>query len=90
MTAADLLQRLWAPHRMAYVTGDDPSASEPGDECPFYSRCPLRTDECLVRFPDRRSISPDHSVACIHSSELMQRSNAELASLHAAPQGVDI
>ncbi|MDF2968268.1 MAG: family hydrolase [Nocardioidaceae bacterium] len=35
MTAGDLLQRLWAPHRMAYVTGDDPSASEPGDECPF-------------------------------------------------------
>ncbi len=33
--APDALDRLWAPHRMAYVTGDDPSASEPGDECPF-------------------------------------------------------
>ncbi|MDQ3416191.1 MAG: HIT domain-containing protein [Actinomycetota bacterium] len=35
MSAGDLLQRLWAPHRMAYVTGEDPSSPEQDDSCPF-------------------------------------------------------
>jgi ATP adenylyltransferase len=30
----DGLQRLWTPHRMAYVTGERPTA-EPGKGCPF-------------------------------------------------------
>ncbi|MGE9808120.1 HIT family protein [Janibacter sp. G1551] len=30
----DGFERLWTPHRMAYVTGERPS-SEPGDGCPF-------------------------------------------------------
>jgi len=35
VTAGDLLQRLWAPHRMAYVSGDDSSSPEQDPECPF-------------------------------------------------------
>ena len=30
----DGFDRLWTPHRMAYVTGERPS-EEPGDGCPF-------------------------------------------------------
>ena len=44
MTAGDLLQRLWAPHRMAYVTGGEPNDSGPDDECPF-CRIPTLPDE---------------------------------------------
>jgi ATP adenylyltransferase len=44
VTVGDLLQRLWAPHRMAYVTGEDPSAAADGDECPF-CRLPTRPDD---------------------------------------------
>ena len=48
MSAGDLLQRLWAPHRMAYVTGDDPSSPEHDGGCPF-CRIPTRDDvEALV------------------------------------------
>jgi len=43
MTAGDLLQQLWAPHRMAYVTGDDPSSPEQADGCSF-CRIPTRDD----------------------------------------------
>ncbi|CAN5897014.1 HIT domain-containing protein [soil metagenome] len=48
MSAGDLLQRLWAPHRMAYVTGDDASSPEQDDQCPF-CRIPAGDDaESLV------------------------------------------
>jgi ATP adenylyltransferase len=35
VTAGDLLQRLWLPHRMAYVTGDDPTSPAVDESCPF-------------------------------------------------------
>jgi ATP adenylyltransferase len=44
VTAGDLLQRLWAPHRMAYVTGGEPGEPEQDDECPF-CRIPTQPDE---------------------------------------------
>ena len=34
MTAGDRLQRLWTPHRMAYVVGDDPTSPEQDDGLP--------------------------------------------------------
>ncbi len=43
MTAGDRLQLLWAPHRMAYVTGDDPSSPVQDDGCPF-CRIPSQDD----------------------------------------------
>ncbi|MHB1433661.1 MAG: HIT family protein [Streptosporangiaceae bacterium] len=34
----DRFQRLWMPHRMAYIKGEDkPAGSEPGEGCPFCS-----------------------------------------------------
>ena len=41
----DGLQRLWTPHRMAYIGGQDkPTDSEPGEGCPF-CRIPTLPDE---------------------------------------------
>jgi ATP adenylyltransferase len=39
----DGFERLWTPHRMAYITGERPS-QDPGDGCPFCT-APGRTDE---------------------------------------------
>jgi ATP adenylyltransferase len=37
--------RLWTPHRLAYIKGDDkPQSSDEGEDCPF-CRAPSRTDE---------------------------------------------
>ena len=44
MTVGDRLQRLWAPHRMAYVAGDDPTSPEQDNGCPF-CRIPQSSDE---------------------------------------------
>jgi ATP adenylyltransferase len=42
---ADGFQRLWTPHRMAYLGGQDkPVDHEPGDGCPF-CRIPTLSDE---------------------------------------------
>jgi oligopeptide/dipeptide ABC transporter ATP-binding protein len=76
-----------APLDPFVVQGEIPSAVNPQDECPFYSRCPLRTDECLTSFPSFREIAPTHFAACIHSAELMRSSNAELASLGTNQEG---
>lgn len=41
----DQFQRLWTPHRMAYIKGESkPTGSGPGDGCPF-CRIPRMTDE---------------------------------------------
>lgn len=41
----DSMQRLWTPHRMAYIDGaGKPSSTDATDECPFCS-APDRTDE---------------------------------------------
>ena len=43
--APDELQRLWMPHRMAYLRGEGkPSSSEAGESCPF-CRIPAMSDE---------------------------------------------
>lgn len=68
-----------APLNPFVVEGEIPSAVNPRDECPFYSRCPLRTDECLTAFPSFREIAPGHHAACIHTEELMRSTNVELA-----------
>lgn len=47
----DGLERLWTPHRMAYITGD---ADEPDDECPFCRIPSLPDDEGLVLARGRR------------------------------------
>ena len=36
--------RLWTPHRMVYIKGENKPASDEGDQCPFCS-IPTRSDE---------------------------------------------
>ncbi|MQA93283.1 MAG: HIT domain-containing protein [Streptosporangiales bacterium] len=41
----DGFQRLWTPHRMAYIKGENkPTGTDPGDGCPF-CRIPTLSDE---------------------------------------------
>ncbi|MFI6082105.1 HIT family protein [Streptomyces sp. NPDC051217] len=41
----DAFQRLWTPHRMAYIQGENkPTSPDAGDGCPFCS-IPLKSDE---------------------------------------------
>ena len=36
MSGADAWERLWSPHRMAYLRGENkPRHDDAGDECPF-------------------------------------------------------
>ena len=43
--ARDGFERLWTPHRMVYLKGEDkPESAEAGEQCPF-CRAPARTDE---------------------------------------------
>ena len=43
--APDGFERLWTPHRMVYLTGEDkPADAEAGPQCPF-CRAPGRSDE---------------------------------------------
>jgi ATP adenylyltransferase len=45
---ADHLDRLWTPHRMAYITGENKPADESAGECPFCRIPTLPDDEGLV------------------------------------------
>ena len=41
----DGFERLWTPHRMVYISGEEkPKTSAPGEDCPF-CRAPQGTDE---------------------------------------------
>ncbi|WP_058235643.1 HIT family protein [Devriesea agamarum] len=41
----DGFERLWTPHRMAYIQGESkPADAQPGDQCPF-CRAPGKSDE---------------------------------------------
>ncbi|GIG20424.1 hydrolase [Cellulomonas chitinilytica] len=45
----DGFQRLWTPHRMAYIGGQDkPTDDEPGDGCPFCRQPTLGDEEALI------------------------------------------
>jgi ATP adenylyltransferase len=47
--APDALQRLWTPHRMAYIKGEGKTATEPGtSSCPFCRIIPMDDAEGLV------------------------------------------
>ena len=47
--APDNFQRLWTPHRMAYIKGENkPSGAGGGDECPFCEIPKLSDEEGLI------------------------------------------
>lgn len=46
---SDELDRLWTPHRMAYIRGENkPENSQAGDQCPFCRAPSLRDAEALI------------------------------------------
>ena len=45
---ADDLDRLWTPHRMAYIRGENKPADASSGECPFCRIPRLSDDEGLV------------------------------------------
>jgi oligopeptide/dipeptide ABC transporter ATP-binding protein len=47
------------------TVGEIPSAINPRRECPFYSRCPIRLDQCLDEVPAMAVVGPGHSAACL-------------------------
>jgi oligopeptide/dipeptide ABC transporter ATP-binding protein len=56
------------------VVGEIPSAINPRRECPFYSRCPIRSDRCLDDVPAMAAVGPEHGAACLRwrdTSELL-------------------
>ncbi|MFI6599720.1 HIT family protein [Nonomuraea sp. NPDC050536] len=47
--AGDNFQRLWTPHRMAYIKGENkPTSSEAGDGCPFCAIPKMSDEEGLI------------------------------------------
>ena len=49
MTGSDGWDRLWTPHRMAYIRGEGkPAHTDAGDECPFCAAPALTGDASLV------------------------------------------
>jgi len=45
---SDPLQRLWTPHRLAYIQGDDKPDNDEPPECPFCRLVRLADEEALI------------------------------------------
>jgi oligopeptide transport system ATP-binding protein len=52
-----------ARHRII-LEGDVPSPSNPPAGCRFHPRCPIAGEECKLKVPEWREVSPEHWVAC--------------------------
>lgn len=48
------------------LEGDVPSPIHMPTGCPFHTRCPRKTKECMEHRPDLKEVSTGHKVACIH------------------------
>lgn len=93
----DSIERLWTPHRMAYIRGENkPTDSEAGDGCPF-CRIPSLADEegLVVRRGDLAyavlnlyPYSPGHLMVCPyrHASDYTDVDPAETAEIAALTQ----
>lgn len=56
------------------VAGDDlPSPMNPPSGCVFHTRCPLATDICRDKVPERRAFGADHHVACHHAESAAEK-----------------
>ncbi len=44
----DQLQRLWTPHRLAYIQGENKPSDEESGECPFCRLIGMADDEALI------------------------------------------
>jgi oligopeptide/dipeptide ABC transporter ATP-binding protein len=45
---------------------DDQNVQPPETGCPFYPRCPKRTEECLINSPELKDQSDEHFVSCFN------------------------
>ncbi len=92
----DAFQRLWTPHRMAYIDGDGKPSDASAHECPF-CRGPQRADEesLIVRRGETAFVvmnlypySPGHVLVCPyrHFSDYTQATDAEVAEIAALTQ----
>ena len=90
----DELERLWTPHRMAYIRGENKPSDGTSDECPF-CRIPTLDDEAglLVHRGDTTYVvlnlypySPGHLMVCPYRhvadyTDLTAEETAEVAEL---------
>ncbi len=90
----DGLERLWTPHRMAYIAGENKPTSASSGECPFCRIPRLPDDEGLVVHRGRQCFvvlnlypySPGHLMVCpfrhvADYPELTEEETEELARL---------
>ncbi len=89
---ADGFQRLWTPHRMAYIKGENtPSGSAPGEGCPFCRVPELPDEEGLVVARGKAAFAvlnlypynSGHLLICPyrHAADLTELDDAEAAEL---------
>jgi ATP adenylyltransferase len=93
----DELERLWTPHRMAYIRGENkPENGEPGEQCPF-CRIPSLDDEkaLIVRRGEVAyavlnlyPYSPGHLMVCPyrHVADYTELTDPEVHELAALTQ----
>ena len=90
----DELDRLWTPHRMAYISGENKPADETSHECPFCRIQHLGDEDGLVVHRGERCFvvlnlypySPGHSLICPYRhvadyTDLTGEESAELTEL---------
>jgi len=89
----DALERLWTPHRMAYIRGESKPADESEQECPF-CRMPTLDDEAglVVRRGELAyavlnlyPYAPGHLMVCTyrHVADYTETTGAEAAEIAA-------
>ena len=92
--SADELERLWTPHRMAYIAGANKPADSSTEECPFCRVPGLDDEEGLILHRGQRAYavlnlypySPGHLMVCPYRhvadySDLDEAETAEIAAL---------
>ncbi len=90
----DQLERLWTPHRMAYISGENKPADGTPGECPFCRIPRLEDDEALIVHRGEEAFavlnlypySPGHLMVCPYRHvadypELTDSETAEVARL---------
>jgi len=53
-----------APPRLALLSGDIPSPSNPPSGCVLHTRCAHATEQCRTAAPPLRTVAPGHRKAC--------------------------
>ena len=81
----DGFQRLWTPHRMVYIQGENKPATPDEQECPF---CAVQSREDRAGLLNLYPYSPGHLLICPyrHIADLTELADDELAALGALTQ----